>query len=157
MFLSVSTIYFHIPVRIITRLFLIHFTSESLEGRADTEYKHTCHRTMVNWIARLFTKIVVWIFPKWIIASAAQALSCHNGPCSKCVCVWLHWTRGKWHRVSCKYVQIKKQEIFCDTPPWPACADVGYASQPPIPCHVPIQIIPQQESSAWAGTPHPRS
>ena len=111
---------------------------------------------MVNWIAKLFTKIVVWIFSEWIIASA-WALSCHNGPCSKCVCVWLHWTRGKWHRVFYKYVPIKKQEILCDTPPWPAYADVGYASQPPIPCHVPIQIIPQQDSSAWAETPITRT
>ena len=71
----------------------------------------------LNWIARLFTKIVVWIFPEWIIASAVWALSCHNGPCSKCicVCVWLHWTRGKWHRVSRKYGRTKKQEILCHT------------------------------------------
>ena len=98
----------------------------------------------LNWIARrLFTKIVVWIFPEWIIASAVWALSCHNGPCSKCicVCVWLHWTRGKWHRVFRRYGRTKKQEILCYTQVWPA-----YASQPPIPCHVPIQIIPQHKS-----------
>lgn len=71
----------------------------------------------LNWIARLFTKIVVWIFPEWIIASAVWALSCHKGPCSKCicVCVWLHWTRGKWHGVSRKYGRTKKQEILCHT------------------------------------------